>query len=802
MVIPPPCGGTNADFLSAVSATLGETGATAGRSRAHIVGVTRRPSPSATTTVADLSVDGDTDANSRAVAIVDINGRVRAVSGAFTSTLRIRRDELLSLPLPQLVVPDERPALAHAISAVGTGEWPGCALELHFLQHERDERAVRLVLEGEGAQRVRLTAHDLTAEREATRTLQELESGLRALTQHSLDIWALVSDTGLFRSVSESISAHLGWTPQELEGGPLLDLLAPEEAEPLAALLAELKADPQAVRSIVVRARHRLGGWRTLETTVSGFNPNLLGSSVFVLNARDVTARERTEAALREVEYRFSRLVEQALTGIVVVQEGRVVYANPRFLQLAGLGADALATRPRALSLVARESLPGIRAVQAELATGATQAARVQLTGRRQDGRTVDVDVATSVVDFEGRPALLCTVTDMTDARALQRRMAEAEKVEAVGLLAGGVAHDFNNMLTGILAWVDIAGDEVAPGSAVAMALGEIRTAADRAAELTRQLLAFGRRQLLDPRPLDLGEVAVRLKRWMDRALGADHRLELVVPDSTWLIEADRTQIERALTALIMNAQDAMPGGGEIAMTVAHRTLSAEEAERLGPLRAGDHVLVSVRDRGVGMDEATRRRIFEPFFTTKPQGRGTGLGLAAVMGTVLQSGGAIDVQTAPGEGTTFRCWFPRLSEAAAAAPGPRRERHAPPRVARRVLVVEDEAELGKVLRKLLHDGGHQARHAADAAEAEALVASEPVDVLVCDVQLPGTNGAALAGALRARGVARATVLISGRPITEEECAAAGPGAVTLHKPFRPQRLLDAVDEAVRLASAR
>ncbi len=742
----------------------------------------------------------ETDASARAVAIVDGQGRVRAVSSAFSSTLRIRRDELLSHPLTSLAHPEDRPALGHALRAVASGEWPGCSLEVRFLQHEREDRAVRLALEGDGAQRVRLAATDLTAEREALRTLQELEGGLRALTAHSLDIWALISDTGVVRSMSESIGVHLGWSPKELEGRSLIDLIAPEEVDRVKELFAAIKAEPQAVRSLVARARHREGGWRTLETTISGFNPSLLGSSVFVLNARDVTARERTEAALREVEYRFSRLVEQALTGIVVVQQGRLVYANPRFLQLAGLTADALRTRPRILSLVDRESMPALRTLRTELATGATQATRIQLRGLRHDGQGVDVDVATSLVEFEGRPALLCTVTDMTDARALQRRMAEAEKVEAVGLLAGGVAHDFNNMLTGILAWVDIAGDEVDAGSSVAMALSEIRTAADRAAELTRQLLAFGRRQLLDPQPLDLGEVAVRLKRWMDRALGADHRLELVVPDSTWLVEADRTQIERALTALIMNAQDAMPAGGEIVVSVTHETLTAEQAEAIGPLNAGEHVVVTVRDTGSGMDEATRRRIFEPFFTTKPQGRGTGLGLAAVLGTVLQSGGAIDVTTAPGEGTAFRCWFPRMPERATPH-GPHRTPLVPKRTARRVLVVEDDRDLGRILRRLLHDGGHAARHALGAEEAEAAIAAETVDVLVCDVQLPGVNGAELAGRLKSRGATRGVVLISGRQITPEECAAAGPAAVTLRKPFRPQRLLDAVDESLRLADS-
>ncbi len=730
-------------------------------------------------------------------AIVDAYGKVRAVSGAFASALRIRREELFSQPLPTVIRTEDRPALAHAIAAVASGDWPGCSMEVRFLQHGRDDRVVLLHLEADAPQRVRITATDLSTERETRRILEGYENSLRALTAHTLDIWGLVNADGSIRSMSESISVHLGWVPVELDNQPLGDILHPEDVDGVRALFLSLKEDPAAVRSMVFRARHRDGGYRTLEATMSGFNPDVFNNSVFVLNARDVTARERTEAALREVEYRFSQLVEQALTGIVVLQQGRVVYANPRFQQLLGFTPDEIGARPRVVTLLDRRSVPALRDARDELAMGATGSIRVPLKARHSDGRAVEVDVAASMVDFEGSPALLCTVTDMTEARALQVRMAEAEKVEAVGLLAGGVAHDFNNMLTGILAWVDIASDEVGGQSPVATALEEIRTSAERAAELTRQLLAFGRRQLLEPRPLDLGEVVVRLKRWMDRVLGPDHPLTVSVPDAPWLIEADRMQIERAITALIMNAQDAMPTGGEIRVAVRHEILSSEGAEAIGPLTAGEHVVITVTDTGVGMDDETRRRVFEPFFTTKPQGRGTGLGLAAVLGTVLQSGGAISVQSAPGEGTEFRCYFPRLLAPSEHPTGPRRAPISALRPPRRVLVVEDDPQLGKVLRRLLQDRGHKVRLAVGPEEAVALAEAEQADVIVCDVGLPGMRGSTLAGQLRGRGLVKNAVLISGRPITVEEQNEAGARTVVLSKPFRPHRLLDAVDEATR-----
>ncbi|MFN0098106.1 MAG: PAS domain-containing protein, partial [Gemmatimonadaceae bacterium] len=236
---------------------------------------------------------------------MDAYGKVKAVSGTFASALRIRREELFGQPLPTVARTEDRPALAHAIAAVASGDWPQCSLEVRFLQHGRDDRLVLLHLAADAPQRVRINATDLTTERETRRILQEYESSLRALTAHALDIWGLVNDDGTVRSMSESVSVHLGWTAAELHRAPLFELIHPDDRETARELFVSLKADPQAVRSGVYRVRHKDGGYRTLESTMSGFNPEVFNNSVFVINARDVTARERTEAALREVEYRF-----------------------------------------------------------------------------------------------------------------------------------------------------------------------------------------------------------------------------------------------------------------------------------------------------------------------------------------------------------------------------------------------------------------------------------------------------------------------------------------------------------------
>jgi two-component system cell cycle sensor histidine kinase/response regulator CckA len=604
-----------------------------------------------------------TNEGTSAVAIVGANGRLRAASASFSSALKTRRDELFERPITAAVRVEDRPALAHAIEAVATGDWPSCALEVTVVPRSRAPVQVRLELEAETQRRVRLVATDLSTARNAARTLEEQEENLRSLTSLSLDMWGLVDGAGQVRLLSDSITAHLGWTAADVKGHSFLEIVHPDDIQWITGILSSLKGDPFAVHHTVARARHKDGGWRTLEASISGYNPRLLGQGHYIISAHDITARQRTEATLREVESRYSELIAQAPTGIIVVQRGRVVHANARFLELTGLSAVALARRPRVNSLVAGSSAAALRRVRDEVASGKRQASRVTIDGSHADGHTLALEVATSVVEFGGRPALLCTVTDLTESRQMQARVAEAEKDQAIALLAGGVAHDFNNLLTAIVSWTDIASDDLGPDHPAASALGEIQAAADRATELVRQLLAYGRRQLLEPAPLDLGETVVRLQRWIDRVLGSQHRLSVTVPDAPWKVRADRVQLDWALTALVMHAKDALPDGGTIGLTVEHEVIIPERAELLAPLKAGEHVAVAVRYDGPPMDEATRRRIFEPFYSTLPRAQqvGAGIGLAAVLGIVVQSGGMIDVRSGAGSGTEFRCYFPRLA---------------------------------------------------------------------------------------------------------------------------------------------
>ena len=347
---------------------------------------------------------------------------------------------------------------------------------------------------------------------------------------------------------------------------------------------------------------------------------------------------------------------------------------------------------------------------------------------------------------------------DISDQRAAQealRRSEEqlrhAQKMEAVGQLAGGIAHDFNNLLTGILSYADLMLQELRPGDPIRADLEQIRHAGDRAAALTRQLLAFSRRQVLQPRVLSLNASVAELDSMLRRLLGADVALETGLDADLGYVLADPGQLEQVLVNLVVNARDAMPTGGRVRIDTANLQLQAADDARGNGVRPGAYVTLSISDTGVGMDVPTQARIFEPFFTTKAPGKGTGLGLSTVYGIVEQSGGHIAVESAPGQGATFTIFLPRYL----GSNGPgivQHDRHTLPNGTETLLLVEDEAAVRGSVRRLLERQGYtvvEARHGADALKiVDAGV--QPIDLVLTDLVMPEMGGRELVERLRAR----------------------------------------------------
>jgi two-component system, cell cycle sensor histidine kinase and response regulator CckA len=383
---------------------------------------------------------------------------------------------------------------------------------------------------------------------------------------------------------------------------------------------------------------------------------------------------------------------------------------------------------------------------------------------------------------------------DITAAREAAEALRAAQKMEAVGRLAGGLAHDFNNLLSVILSSADLAAEALPSDHPVQQDLAETVGAARRGEGLTRQLLAFSRRQILQPEPLALGAVVDHLANMLRRLIGEDIDLRIDTVPALHSVKVDRGQIEQVVMNLVVNARDAMPDGGVVVISTLNVELDRQRSTILG-LAPGSYVELAVRDGGCGMDEAVVRRVFEPFFTTKPPGKGTGLGLAMAYGIVKQSGGAIDIASEPGAGTVVRIYLPRHEGAARTSATPPGVRRSPGH--EKVLVVEDEIRLRSVVSRVLNAAGYEVISAANAEEALriAIQSSSPIDLLFTDVVMPGMSGSELVDRLATSFPSMKVIFTSG--YIDEHLERRGIGNHRfLPKPYNPRQLTDMIREVL------
>lgn len=478
---------------------------------------------------------------------------------------------------------------------------------------------------------------------------------------------------------------------------------------------------------------------------------------------------------------------------------GRIIDVNPRWIEMAGI------PRHRAIGHSAQElglwtDLADRAAVLTELA--ATGRVRERLVRLRM-GRVTEPDAqrvqpqlfalnATRIESPSGR-YILWEFRDhselarsQAEEEALRGQLQRAQRLDSIGRLAGGVAHDFNNHLSVILSLSELLRDQIGDGPA-AEDLTQIRMAAQRASDLTRQLLTFAQRQLLQPEVLDLNDNVKTLLRLLRRVSGDNVTLDSALAAGIWTVRADPVQVDQVLMNFAVNGLHAMGGSGRLTITTENRTLSAADVS--GDRTAGDYVVTSVIDTGVGMDAEVLRHIFEPFFTTKPQGDGTGLGLSTAWGIATKHGGFIDVESAVGQGSRFSLWLPRTDQ--------RVERLAPLTTAgskgggEHVLLVEDDAMLRNVSSRALRTAGYRVTEAVggEVALRMAHEADPPIDVTITDVSMPGMNGFELARHLRELHPTMPILLTSGYA---EQSAPLAEGQTFLPKPYVPSALTRAL----------
>jgi two-component system cell cycle sensor histidine kinase/response regulator CckA len=394
--------------------------------------------------------------------------------------------------------------------------------------------------------------------------------------------------------------------------------------------------------------------------------------------------------------------------------------------------------------------------------------------------------------------------TDVTARRTLEAQYIQAQKMEAVGRLAAGVAHDFNNLLSVILSYSELISSDLKTDEPLRADIEEIRTAGLRAADLTRQLLAFSRQQVLDTKVLGLNQSLTGIETMLGRLLGADIELTMLPAPGLGNVRADPGQVEQIIMNLAVNARDAMPQGGKLTIETANVELDADYVRSHHDVRTGPHVMMAVSDTGAGMDRATLSRIFEPFFTTKEQGKGTGLGLATVFGIVKQSGGHIFVYSEPGKGSTFKIYFPRVGGAVDPLPS----RDAAPEPARRVatiLLVEDEDQVRTMARTILRRQGHVVLDASNGGEALLICEQHGgnIDLLLTDVVLPRMSGRRLAERLAPIRPAMKVLFMSG--YADDAIVHHGiidSGVTFLQKPFTPTSMARKVSEVLREPAVR
>lgn len=518
----------------------------------------------------------------------------------------------------------------------------------------------------------------------------------------------------------------------------------------------------------------------------------LLGS---VVAFRNISDRLEAEEALARSEARFRSIVQHAEDAIVILDEALVIrFVSPSSERMTGYRPEELVGRA-AIDLVhpedAQQAMEAVARASLEPSTAVTTIIRV----RHRDGNWTTTEVVGSnLLSDPATAGYVCHVRDIgerltaeAERRRLEEQLRQSQKMEAVGLLAGGIAHDFNNLLTAILGTASLLRETLPEDGEQAEEIREIETAAQRGASLTRQLLTFTRRQVHQPRSMELNQVITQLTHLLRRLLGEEIRLDTRLDPSGAWVKADPGQVEQVLMNLAVNARDAMPRGGVLTISTG----------RLPPDGAGvEAVVLTVADNGQGMAPEIQARAFEPFFTTKEIGRGSGLGLATVYGIVEQAGGTIELESSPGKGTIFRIRLPGASgERPASGPA------ASPRGSHgseTVLLVEDEAPVRAIARRLLTASGYQVLEAADAVQARRLAEEHAgrIDLLITDVIMPGMRGPELAEELVGREPGLRVLFISGYTADTAIQRDGIPGRGFIQKPFTPQAFRDKVRQVL------
>jgi PAS domain S-box-containing protein len=724
--------------------------------------------------------------------IAGLDGQIRQVNPAWKALLGYELRDLASVRPLDLVHPEDRRSSAAEIQKlVAGGEVE--SFENRCLAKDGTYRwllwSATLALDQHA---IYAAARDVTERKRAEEALRESEERSRAIVDSSVDAILTTDEAGIIQSANPAVEQIFGYEHHELVGRDLKLLMPSQDREEHDRHLERYLRTGAA--RIIGRVREVLGVRKDgsklpIELQVSEFH--VLGRRFFAGTIRDLTRiREAEEAGHRQHEI-LQGLFDHIPVMIAFLDvEGRPFIVNREFERTLGWKLEETWEVDLLAELYPERATR--KRFRASIAAAERRFAEMQT--RAKDGHVIDALWAHLRLS-DG--TAIAIGQDISEGKKLELQLWQSQKLEAVGRLAGGIAHDFNNVLNVVMGYAELLARPLPAEAPERKKLGKILAAAERAASLTRQLLAFSRQQVLQPRVLEVGVVVNDVTAMLKRVLGED--VELVVNlAATGRVRADPGQVEQVLLNLAVNARDAMPTGGNLTVETADAELDDLYARVRPPALEGRYVMLAVSDSGEGMDAATQARIFEPFFTTKGKGKGTGLGLSTVYGIVKQSGGYVWVYSERGVGTTFKIYLPRVDEATE-APATARRQAAPAPATETILVVEDQEAACEMIVEILREEGYRVLAAGDGIQAQELLRRSPetIDLLLTDVVMPKMSGTDLARAL-AEGQPRMRVLyMSG--YTDEVITHHGvlnPGVSFLQKPFTTAALADRVREAL------
>lgn len=641
---------------------------------------------------------------------------------------------------------------------------------------------------------------------EIRRSMRESRESFRAIVETVSDAVLVLSGDEI-QYVSPSVRKILGYVPSEPTRQDFLDLLHPADRADVARALKAIDRAPGAHVSVECRLRHLGGDWRQLELTLRNLRSDAAIQGV-VVSLKDITDRIRAERALGAARERYRTVVENALSGFYILEDGRWSYVNPRLAEILGRSrAELLGSDP--LDVVDADDRPLLAEMLARHERGEGESERFTVSGTRGDGGRFRVEIQGCRARIDGTPAVMGTVRDLTERDELRTRLGRAQRLEAVGRLAGSIAHDFNNILTTIIGHVDVATEQLDEGSPASSDLAEVRRSARKGASLIRQLLAYTRRQAPRPELVHVNQALASVSRMLDRLMDEDIELQRRASDFDELVRIDPGQLEQVVVNLVINARDAIDGGGTITLSTASRELTAEEVAAVPfPMPPGSYVELTVGDDGEGMSEKALAEVFEPISGTAGEGGGGGLSLRTAYDVVKECGGFIHAESEEGVGTTLRVFLPAVEASAGEEQltGPPGTQDPAVATARRdgrrdgrILLVEDDDAVRRTTARSLQTWGYVVHGASDGPNALALLEEGlDVELVLTDMVMPEMGGQEFAR--RARELVPDAEILFMSGYARERSEGEEPISDERHfiaKPFSPLELAAKVEGLLR-----